>query len=111
MGPCAPKKPETGDFWTNIHGWGEYRDGISVDLWGAELLTIRAARIVLAATVFVIGVLSGAGVAAWMMPLVWAKCSTRECGHEVWMGFYRGNLRLWARGLWIIFNHAELWRI
>jgi hypothetical protein len=39
-------------------------------LWGAELLTIRAARIVLAATVFVIGVLSGAGVEAWMMPHV-----------------------------------------
>jgi precorrin-2 methylase len=44
--------------------------GISVGLWGAELLTIRAARIMLAATVFVIGVLTGAGVAAWMMPPV-----------------------------------------
>jgi hypothetical protein len=74
-GTYAPKKPENGDFWTNIHGWGGYRDGISVDLWGAGLLTIRAARIVLAATVFVIGVLSGAGVAAWMMPPVWVKCN------------------------------------
>jgi hypothetical protein len=32
------------------------------------LLTLRPARIVMGATVFVIGVLTGAGIAAWMMP-------------------------------------------
>jgi hypothetical protein len=40
----------------------------SVGLWGAELLTIRPMRIAMGATVFVIGVLAGAGVAAWIMP-------------------------------------------
>jgi hypothetical protein len=29
---------------------------------------IRAARIVMGAAVFIIGILSGAGIAAWMMP-------------------------------------------
>ena len=42
----------------------------SVGLWGAELLPVQVARIVMGATVFVIGVLTGAGVAAWMMPPV-----------------------------------------
>jgi hypothetical protein len=43
----------------------------SVGLWGAELLTmLRPACIAMGATVFVIGVLAGAGVAAWMMPPV-----------------------------------------
>ena len=42
----------------------------SVGLWGAELLTMRPAWMVMGATVFVIGVLTGAGVAAWMMPPV-----------------------------------------
>jgi hypothetical protein len=42
----------------------------SVGLWGAGLLTMRPALIVMGATVFVIGVLTGAGVAAWMMPPV-----------------------------------------
>jgi hypothetical protein len=42
----------------------------SVGLWGAGLLTMRPAFIVMGATVFVIGVLTGAGVAAWMMPPV-----------------------------------------
>jgi hypothetical protein len=41
----------------------------SIGLRGAELLT-RPARIVMGATVFMIGVLTGAGVAAWMMPPV-----------------------------------------
>jgi hypothetical protein len=40
----------------------------SVGLRGAELLTFRAARIVMGATVFVIGVLTGAGIAALVMP-------------------------------------------
>jgi hypothetical protein len=35
--------------------------------WG-ELLTIESARIVVGVTVFVIGALTGAGIAAWMMP-------------------------------------------
>jgi hypothetical protein len=39
----------------------------SVGLRRAELLTMRPARIVMGATVFVLGVLTGAGVAAWMM--------------------------------------------
>jgi hypothetical protein len=48
-------------------------------LQGAELRTIQQARIVVgaaalvvgvSATVFVIGVLAGAGIAAWMMPPV-----------------------------------------
>jgi hypothetical protein len=37
---------------------------------GAELLTIRPMRIAMGATVFLIGVLTGAGIAAWMMPPV-----------------------------------------
>jgi hypothetical protein len=32
------------------------------------LLTIRPARIVAGTTVFIVGVLAGAGIAAWMMP-------------------------------------------
>jgi hypothetical protein len=40
----------------------------SVGLRGAELLTIRPTRIATGATVFLIGVLTGAGIAAWMMP-------------------------------------------
>jgi hypothetical protein len=39
-------------------------------LRGAELLTIRPVRIAMGATVFMIGVLTGAGIAAWMMPPV-----------------------------------------
>jgi hypothetical protein len=42
----------------------------SVGLRGARLLTIRPMRIAMGATVFVIGVLTGAGIAAWMMPPV-----------------------------------------
>jgi hypothetical protein len=42
----------------------------SIGLLGAQLLTIESARIVVGATVFVIGVLTGAGIAAWMMPPV-----------------------------------------
>jgi hypothetical protein len=34
------------------------------------LLTIPAMRIAMGATVFLIGVLTGAGIAAWMMPPV-----------------------------------------
>jgi hypothetical protein len=41
-----------------------------VGLRGAKLLTIRPMRIAMGATVFLIGVLTGAGIAAWMMPPV-----------------------------------------
>jgi hypothetical protein len=41
-----------------------------IGLRGAELLMIRPAAIVVGAAVFMIGVLSGAGIAAWMMPPV-----------------------------------------
>jgi hypothetical protein len=52
-------------------GEGSVREGaISVGLRGAGLLTIRPMRIAMGAAVFVIGVLSGAGIAAWMMPPV-----------------------------------------
>jgi hypothetical protein len=34
------------------------------------LLTIRPARVVMGATVFVVGVLAGAGIAMWVMPPV-----------------------------------------
>jgi hypothetical protein len=52
-------------------GRGIVKEGAgSVGLWGAGLLTMRPAFIVMGATVFVIGVLTGAGVAAWMMPPV-----------------------------------------
>jgi hypothetical protein len=34
------------------------------------LLTIRPARTAMGATVFLIGVFTGAGIAAWMMPPV-----------------------------------------
>jgi hypothetical protein len=37
---------------------------------GVELLTIRPVRIMIGATVFVMGVLSGAGIAMWVMPPV-----------------------------------------
>jgi hypothetical protein len=39
-------------------------------LWGAELLTLglEPAQVVMGAAVFVIGVLTGAGIASWMMP-------------------------------------------
>jgi hypothetical protein len=40
----------------------------SVGLRGAELLMIRPARVVMCAAVFTIGVVTGAGIAAWMMP-------------------------------------------
>jgi hypothetical protein len=43
---------------------------ISVGLRGAGLLTIRPMRFAMGATVFVIGVLTGVGIAAWMMPPV-----------------------------------------
>jgi hypothetical protein len=39
-----------------------------VGLRGAELLTIQPMRIAMGATVFLIGVFTGAGIAAWMMP-------------------------------------------
>jgi hypothetical protein len=42
----------------------------SAGLRGAELLTFRSARILVGATVFMIGVLTGAGIAALMMPPV-----------------------------------------
>jgi hypothetical protein len=42
----------------------------SVGLRGTELLMIRPAYIVMGAAVFMIGVLGGAGIAAWMMPPV-----------------------------------------
>jgi hypothetical protein len=35
-----------------------------------ELLTIRPVRIMIGATVFMMGVLSGAGIAMWVMPPV-----------------------------------------
>jgi hypothetical protein len=35
-----------------------------------ELLTIQPARIVIGATVFLMGILSGAGIAMWVMPPV-----------------------------------------
>jgi hypothetical protein len=41
-----------------------------IGLRGAELLMIRPAAVVMGAAVFMIGVLSGAGIAAWMMPPV-----------------------------------------
>jgi hypothetical protein len=42
----------------------------SFGLRRAELLIIRPVRLVMGATVFVIGALTGAGIAAWMMPPV-----------------------------------------
>jgi hypothetical protein len=59
-GPCNGKRSR--DDCLGKEGSG------SVGLRGAELLTFRAARIVMGATVFVIGVLTGAGIAAWVMP-------------------------------------------
>jgi hypothetical protein len=35
-----------------------------------ELLTIQPARIMIGATVFMVGILSGAGIAMWVMPPV-----------------------------------------
>jgi hypothetical protein len=35
-----------------------------------ELLTIQPARIMIGATVFMMGILSGAGIAMWVMPPV-----------------------------------------
>jgi hypothetical protein len=42
------------------------------------LLTIRPARIVAGTTVFIVGVLAGAGIAAWMMPPLWAFVARRK---------------------------------
>jgi hypothetical protein len=42
----------------------------SAGLRGSKLLTIRLARVVAGATVFIVGVLAGAGAAAWMIPPV-----------------------------------------
>jgi hypothetical protein len=41
-----------------------------VGLRGPKLLIIRPARVVMGATVFVIGVLTGAGIAMWVLPPV-----------------------------------------
>jgi hypothetical protein len=52
-------------------GEGSVKGGaISVGLPWTGLLTVRPMRIAMGATVFVIGVLTGAGIAAWMMPPV-----------------------------------------
>jgi hypothetical protein len=52
-------------------GEGIVKEGVgSVALRGVELLTIPPALIVMGAAVFMIGVLTGAGIAAWMMPPV-----------------------------------------
>jgi hypothetical protein len=37
---------------------------------GAELLTIRPIRAAIGAAVFMLGILAGAGIAAWMVPPV-----------------------------------------
>jgi hypothetical protein len=48
-----------------------YQEGAcSAGLRGTKLLTIRPGRVLMGATVFVFGVLTGAGIAAWMMPPV-----------------------------------------
>jgi hypothetical protein len=52
-------------------GEGSVKEGASsVGLRGAELLAIQPMRIAMGATVFLIGILTGAGIAAWMMPPV-----------------------------------------
>jgi hypothetical protein len=52
-------------------GEGSVKEGASsFGLRGGGLLTIRPMRIAMGATVFMIGVLTGAGIAAWMMPPV-----------------------------------------
>jgi hypothetical protein len=71
--PAISERPFTG-------GEGSVKvEASSVGLRGAELRTIQQARIVVgatvlvigvSATVFVIGALTGAGIAAWMMPPV-----------------------------------------
>jgi hypothetical protein len=37
-------------------------------LWGAELLTAWSARVFVGTAVFMVGVLAGAGFAAWVVP-------------------------------------------
>jgi hypothetical protein len=65
--PSAPKKPETGYSEQTFTSGERYVMEAAIGLRGAELL-IRPARIVMGATVFVIGVLADVGIAAWMMP-------------------------------------------
>jgi hypothetical protein len=68
--PAKSRKPAISEQ-TSTGGRGIVKEGVSsVGLWGAELLTMRAAFIVMGATVFMIGVLTGAGIAAWVMPPV-----------------------------------------
>jgi hypothetical protein len=67
--PLKSQKPTISEQ-TFRGGEGSVKEASSsVGLRGAGLL-IRPLRIAMGATVFVIGVLTGAGIAAWMMPPV-----------------------------------------
>jgi hypothetical protein len=46
------------------------REGGLLEAGLLELLTIQPARIMIGATVFMMGILSGAGIAMWVMPPV-----------------------------------------
>jgi hypothetical protein len=68
--PLKSQKPATSEQ-TFTDGEASVKEGASsLGLRGAGLLAIRPMRIAMGATVFVIGVLTGAGIAAWMMPPV-----------------------------------------
>jgi hypothetical protein len=58
-----------------VHGDGNgcfcaYAAGRSVRFRQSELLKSRPARVVIGAAVFTLGILAGAGIAAWLVPPV-----------------------------------------
>jgi hypothetical protein len=52
------------------HGCLSPQGAGSACLWGSELLTAWSARVFVGTAVFMVGVLAGAGFAAWVMPPV-----------------------------------------
>ena len=52
------------------YGIARGREGGLQEAGLLELLTIQPARIMIGATVFMMGILSGAGIAMWVMPPV-----------------------------------------
>jgi hypothetical protein len=68
--PLKSQKPATSEQ-TFTGGEDSVKEGASsIGLRGVELLTPRPTRIAMGATIFLIGILTGAGIAAWMMPPV-----------------------------------------
>jgi hypothetical protein len=65
--PVSDKQPNRSGCWYDI---ARGREGGLREAGLLELLTIQPARIMIGATVFMMGILSGAGIAMWVMPPV-----------------------------------------